>query len=233
MSFIELPINYDKIQAVLFDIDGTIYSQKRLRRRLVVSLGWSLIIGKLSLKELSIISLFRRNRERHIGSIGVHEVQKMEFHKVAEELGVTEEVVCDCIRYWMFEYPLPIIRQYRFSNILEFLELLERRGVKVGFFSDYPVRDKLQALGMANMVGLCSTSPGVDSLKPDPKGLIALCRQLEVDPKECLYIGDRVELDGECAKRAGMPYLIIGGKRGINTSFSSYEQLVRVFSQNM
>jgi phosphoglycolate phosphatase/putative hydrolase of the HAD superfamily len=33
---------------------------------------------------------------------------------------------------------------------------------------------------------------------------------LGVEASECLFIGDRPELDGICAERAGIPYLIIG-----------------------
>lgn len=45
-----------------------------------------------------------------------------------------------------------------------------------------------------------------------PDGLNYITKKLKVSPEDCLFIGDRQEMDGECAIRANMPYLIIEKK---------------------
>lgn len=45
-----------------------------------------------------------------------------------------------------------------------------------------------------------------------PDGLNYIVKKLKASPEECLFIGDRQEMDGECAIRANMPYLIIEKK---------------------
>jgi phosphoglycolate phosphatase/putative hydrolase of the HAD superfamily len=57
-----------------------------------------------------------------------------------------------------------------------------------------------------------STDPEIDRLKPDPKGLLFIAEKLNVSVDECLFIGDRPELDGACAIKANMPYLIVEKK---------------------
>ena len=58
-------------------------------------------------------------------------------------------------------------------------------------------------------VVVSSTDPEINRLKPAPQGLLHVADKLGLAPSECLFIGDRQELDGACAEQAGMPYLIV------------------------
>jgi phosphoglycolate phosphatase/putative hydrolase of the HAD superfamily len=46
-------------------------------------------------------------------------------------------------------------------------------------------------------------------MKPDPKALHYITGKLKVDIKQCVFIGDRDELDGACARSVSMPYIIV------------------------
>jgi len=72
-----------------------------------------------------------------------------------------------------------------------------------------------------------ATDADVDWLKPDPKGLIIPASKLKTPVKECLFIGDRDDMDGECARRAGMPYLILNPRRKncLPNSFNTFTPL--------
>ena len=59
---------------------------------------------------------------------------------------------------------------------------------------------------------VCSTDREVDRLKPDPTGLFVTAKKLQVAVENCLYVGDRDEKDGACARNAGMKYLILDRK---------------------
>jgi phosphoglycolate phosphatase/putative hydrolase of the HAD superfamily len=50
-------------------------------------------------------------------------------------------------------------------------------------------------------------------MKPDPKALHYITRKLKVDIKQCVFIGDRDELDGACARSVAMPYIIVDKDR--------------------
>ena len=57
-----------------------------------------------------------------------------------------------------------------------------------------------------------STDTEINAFKPDPKGLLFISNKLNMELKDCLFIGDREDTDGICAKNAGMDYLIIDKK---------------------
>ncbi len=46
----------------------------------------------------------------------------------------------------------------------------------------------------------------VKATKPSPEGLLKACKSLKINPRECLYVGDRVS-DLRAAQRAKMPFL--------------------------
>ena len=119
---------------------------------------------------------------------------------------------------------------------MAFLTLLKHQGIQVGVFSDYPVLDKLQALGLAGMMSLtlCATDPEINAFKPHPKGFLHACALWGVFPEEVLYIGDRPEVDACGAANAGMPCALLGKRecvRGCGHSsvkyvtFSSFARL--------
>jgi FMN phosphatase YigB (HAD superfamily) len=87
------------------------------------------------------------------------------------------------------------------------------------------------ALSLEVDVMVSSTDAEVDRLKPDPKGLILAASKLKTPLKECLFIGDRDDKDGECARRAGMPYLILNRRRRncSPNSFNTFTEIIRWF----
>jgi len=54
-----------------------------------------------------------------------------------------------------------------------------------------------------------ATDTLINCLKPNPKGLTAILHQLSLSPKDCLFVGDRDEKDGLCARQVGMDFLIL------------------------
>ena len=90
--------------------------------------------------------------------------------------------------------------------------MLRNAGIRLGVFSDYPVEAKLDALelGGSFAVKACASDRGIMALKPDPKGMLVACSRLGAKPTQTLYVGDRIEVDGEAAIRAGMPCAIVG-----------------------
>ena len=67
-----------------------------------------------------------------------------------------------------------------------------------------------------------STDTYVNALKPIPIGLNYIITKLKIKNSNCLFIGDRKELDGECAARASIPFFLINKN---NTSEQYYIML--------
>jgi FMN phosphatase YigB (HAD superfamily) len=77
--------------------------------------------------------------------------------------------------------------------------------------SDYPATSKLEVLGLAGYFGtvVSSGDAEVRGFKPDPSGLLLAAKRLGVTPQRLLYVGDRPEVDAECARRAGASAAIL------------------------
>ncbi len=94
-----------------------------------------------------------------------------------------------------------------FPGMEETLAAFEKSGIRWGVVTNKPdwlaqplVRDLKLTPRMACMIGARDGLP----LKPAPDGLLLACRQMNLKPSECLYVGDD-RRDVDAARAAGMP----------------------------
>lgn len=218
-------IDWRKIKVVIFDVDGTLYDQRKLRKYMMVALLKYYIVNPLSLKELKILIDFRNEREKQAFK-AVNDLENAQYIWGAQASGVSPERVRSVVNKWIFLIPLKYIAYCCYSGVLEFFENLSKRGIATAIFSDYPAKEKMSALGLSPCFILCSTDKNVDRFKPDPRGLFVIAEKLGVHIENCLFIGDRDERDGECARKAGMPYLILERRDpGTSFQFQTYHEL--------
>jgi phosphoglycolate phosphatase/putative hydrolase of the HAD superfamily len=132
---------------------------------------------------------------------------------VAQALGLDIAEVRHIVNDWIFEKPLKHLARCLYPGVKDLFSLLRQKKIKFGMFSDYPCDAKIQALDLKVDVMVCATDEKVDRFKPHPEGLLFAASELGVPVKKCFFIGDRDDKDGECARRAGMPYLILPRRR--------------------
>lgn len=63
---------------------------------------------------------------------------------------------------------------------------------------------KLAAIGLSDMFEACLAIGTVEALKPDPRAFAQLCRVLECEPHEVLYVGDDLDVDVRASVNAGL-----------------------------
>jgi len=112
------------------------------------------------------------------------------------------------------------------------MSYVEREGLHIGVFSDYPAQEKLQTLGLDKQVKLtlCATDREINAFKPHPRGFLRACEYWGLRPEEVLYVGDRPEIDAEGAAAAGMPCAILSGLRGNQGKLGRLNNYSRVTS---
>ena len=168
-----------------------------------------------ALRVWRILKGFREGREalRAMEDLSVPLVS-LQYSRVAERVCVTPREVEMVVREWMYRRPLKYLRICRRRGMMKFFQFAADRGLRTGVFSDYPVREKLQALGIHAplTVELCATDPEINAFKPNPKGFLHACKLWDLEPGEVLYVGDRLEVDACGAKAAGMPCVIFSGR---------------------
>ena len=117
-----------------------------------------------------------------------------------------------------------------YPGVLELLENLRKAGKKVGVGTS-KARVGLDLCIKMFPLGLIQTWITADDVvnhKPDPEPLIKVAELLEVDPKECVYIGD-THFDKDAAKAAGMDF--IGVTWGVGVIEELGERVISNFDE--
>ncbi len=99
-------------------------------------------------------------------------------------------------------------RRYpRFPEIDPLLSALRKRGYLLGIVTNGVPdlqREKIAGCGVAHLFHASVVSGEVDTGKPHPGIFLHICRELGVDPGECVMVGDNPGRDVAGARAAGM-----------------------------
>lgn len=195
------------IRAVLFDVDGTLYDLKALKRRLVFRVPGELRAHgpRGFFRRIRSLQAFRRARERYRGQERVESLLETLVLQVAGKLGYEEELVRTAAMDFLYTSRFDELSTLSPRGDREVITELGERGYLLAGVSEYPVETKLRALGLAECGwGAMVDCEEVGLLKPAPAVFLEAARRLEVDPAECLVVGDRKDADVAGGKAAGM-----------------------------
>jgi putative hydrolase of the HAD superfamily len=220
----------EAMEALIFDVDGTLYDQGKLRRRMFLNLCFNFVKNPPFISDIKVLYAFRKKRELlSASSHDVSSIGRRQYEEVAHALGLSVVDVRRIVNDWIFEKPLKHLARCIYPGVEDLFSILRHKKYKIGIFSDYPCQAKLQALDLNVDAMVCATDEKVDRFKPHPMGLLSAARELGIPVMNCLFVGDRDCKDGECARRAGMPYLIL--PQGHNAVFDWYREAIVQISQ--
>lgn len=223
-------ISLNKTKAVIFDVDGTLYYQPKLRKKMLRALLAYYAVRPWRLQEVLMLHHFRAEREKRAGTV-CNNLEDAQYTWCAEKGNYPVDKIKQVVDHWMFRFPNRYLHDCVYPGTSALFNTLRSHNIKIAIYSDYQAHDKLKAMNLRADLVVSSTNPEVDRLKPDPSGLLHIARKLQVAPGECLFIGDRQELDGECAIRAGMPYLIVE-KKPLD-KFDFYQKLATALNTSL
>ena len=198
-------------QAVLFDLDGTLYDKKGLARRLIFE---ALRRGRLEaggpwrpFSCLRLLALERKVRRSLAGESADYETL---YCGIAGRAGISRERV----RAWYDQWYMPAMvgqleKHYGpRREVVAMAEGYRAKGVKIAVLSDYGcVREKLEALRIhPEMFDALLDAPSLGGFKPSAQVFLAACAYLNADPAQCVMVGDRPDTDGGCSA-VGMQYI--------------------------
>jgi len=198
-------IDWDGIDLVVFDVDGTLYDQTRLRRRMLLELGIDCCRSR-NLKTIRTLAAFRRCREELSRARADEDFSLLQYRITAERRQLHPAEVRAMVREWIEDRPVAFLASCRFEGVAELFAAIGRRGKGVAVWSDYPAVRKLKALGLS--AGIVVASEEERRLKPDPAGLRRILSESGIPATRTLLIGDRAEHDGEAGRRAGVRVLL-------------------------
>lgn len=199
-------------RALILDVDGTLYAQPPVR----LAMAWRLARAtarspREGVRSWRVLSAYRSAQEALRGQAS-HSAGDDQLRVAATRCGVDATDVRACVERWMHVEPGDLLLRHRRPGLVELLRAARDAGVAIGVFSDYPAERKLAAMGLDGLIDVVRSAhdPAIGRFKPAPDGLLAVARALGVAPAECVYVGDRFEVDGVAAQAAGMPAFIVG-----------------------
>lgn len=209
------------IQAVAFDVDGTLYPSIRLYMK---SIGFFITHPKLTIH-------FDRVRQKIRKMRPIEDFHKLQAELLADSLDIPVDKAEYCIDNIMYKKWEDIFRGIKiFPSVPPLLLRLRENNLKVAVLSDFPVDTKL---GHMNLDGLweCAISAEQSGyLKPNPEPFLLLSETLSLPPEDILYVGNSYEYDIKGARQVGMKTAFFTNckKNGLEADivFSSYENLL-------
>lgn len=195
-------MDFNKYDLYVFDVDGTLYYQNKLRLIMGKRLLMYYLLHPLKFKDLIIIKNFRSLRENAKDTNGLFDI-------TAKKCNVSVSRVNEVIKKWIYENPIDALTASKDDTLLAIIDKLKANGKTVAIWSDYEADDKLKALKLSTDYVYTAEQERVGELKPSPKGLKLIMSDLRVAKDKTIMIGDRMVKDGEAAKKAGCDYLIL------------------------
>jgi putative hydrolase of the HAD superfamily len=193
------------LKAVGFDIDGTLYPDFRAQwRSLPFFLG--------NFRSVMAFSRTRKLMRDHSENPGLNEnAGETEVAYFAGELGCsldTAREIRDRIIYKGWAKYFRGLKIY--PDVRKSLQELKDSGLKLAALSDFPVGRKLEFFGLDGLFDVELGFPDSRRLKPRPEPFLLMAENLGIDPRDILYIGNRLDYDVRGAENAGMRGALVG-----------------------
>lgn len=191
-------------KAWILDFDGTLTKQLPVRIVMALWLAGYYFFHPTRLKEIFILQAWRRLRENRFCAAEKN-FYELQLAEVSRRYNLSAGSVEKILNAWLIERPLKILRFCTRKKILDAAKFYQRLGVKMIVYSDNPVREKLSAIDF--LPDAAFSADEIFCMKPDVHGLKKILAEFKLNPAEVIYIGDRDDRDGLCAKAAGTDYL--------------------------
>ncbi len=223
-----------RYKAICFDIDGTLYPASVMKRRLfsiwlahpLLSIRYNRARKAFRLCQASFRQKipFRWREAMVIQNESGEEPQRpfsrLEYSKTFEK--VQKRIYAPMQRLYRSTRP--------FDGVRGTFERIRKGNLKIGVFTDFPLFNKLQSMGISDLVDFSASSDDIGFLKPDTHCFEYLLYNLKMEPKDVLYVGDSYRKDIEGASKVGMDAVLVNvGKSGLQDAKTRYPLAKAVF----
>ena len=197
----------DKLKAILFDIDDTLFNRARAQRKwaylmmqefreVFKGIERKIIVDALLKSDRIGTEEFNRTHSRDAARIGRFKI----FLKL---LGLRDASAEKITALYVESYPKINAPMKGARSVIKSPVNRFQLGVVSNGFRDVQYQ-KLKALGIKDLFNCIVLSSEVGIWKPDPRIFWRATSLLERQPGECMYVGDSYDGDVLGAKKAGM-----------------------------
>lgn len=188
-------MDFSRLRAIAFDLDGTLYPNFQI---VLPSL-------RLLLRHFSLLRALEASRRvlRQRGKVS--DFYRQQAALVAERLRCSVEEAARLIEEVVYTEWFSLFRGFKLRpGVTQLIQSCRRWGLKTAVMSDFPIRSRLDDLGLGGLWDVAFSAEEVGALKPNPQGFEELCNRLGTQPEEVIYVGNDYAYDVVGAKRAGL-----------------------------
>lgn len=168
-----------RIQAVLFDMDGTLLDTAKDFYAIIQSMR-----AEHGLPAFTDKSGFRQHISR--GALAMVAYGFALEHDSSELESLRDEFLTRYdVQHTQFTEP--------FAGVLDLLQHLDEAGIRWGVATNKPLRFAqpiMDSLHLSERSAVLLCPEHVENSKPAPDMLLLACEQLQLDPREVIYVGD-------------------------------------------
>ena len=195
------------IKAILFDVDDTLYDRGGVQDEILKiitkklpTLFKNVEMDRISASFYESDMIITAEFDSGAPLEGLRERRSALFLKA---LGLPEEYTIPITQIYMDEYPKIKSEVPDAVATIQSLAKAYKIGIVSNSFADVQFR-KLETLGILSEMSCIILSDETGLRKPDPEIFIRAASQLEINPSDCLYVGDSYVNDIIGAANAGM-----------------------------
>jgi len=220
------------IDAIAFDIDGTLYPDAALHWRILpfVAANLRLMLALGAVREEIRVWQTEHPGEKHADFLG------WQAFLLAPRLGCVPDAARRLLMEKIYDGWRPIFARIRpYPGVAEAFAACRDSGLRLGILSDFLPSQKGDLWGLAPLCDAIIGSEETGALKPSPVPFLALSERLGVPCERILYVGNSPRADVRGAAAVGMktaclvsrpPLLPRRRVPGADISFRSYRQLI-------
>ncbi|MGI5172904.1 HAD family hydrolase [Treponema sp. OMZ 840] len=219
------------IEAVAFDIDGTLYPDWRLFIR----------IAPYFFKNLSFFLTFKKVRYLLHRTAPLPDFFEYQARLLAAYMEISPEQAHELIREKIYDGLVRFFPHVKpFKHMRSTLQSFKEAGLKLAVLSDFPPEQKGDMWGCKPFFDCILGSEECGALKPSAYPFGILRQSLNVSAERILYVGNSIRSDIQGAHNAGMKtaYLIPFWRRILHKKpreadicFKNYRQLCKIVLQ--
>lgn len=202
-------INKHKVGAVIFDLDGTLYDNRKFKFH-------ALLYNIFHLRQTK--ALLKAKKEMRGIDYGNEEAYRTKlYNTLAEYLRSTPDDVENWYMNIFFKKILDTLKKHCQArpHTNDAFKILRDKDIRTAVLSDFPfVEKRLDMLGVdTGLIDYCVSCEEYGALKPASRPFKDIADKFGVEYGNTLVIGDNSDTDGAGAKASGMPYIEISNKK--------------------
>lgn len=216
---------FGELDAVGFDIDGTLYPAYRLNMR----------VAPFCIGHPILMTGFGKVRKKLHETGPVEDFFEVQAEMLSKKLGKTREETRSLLDTLIYQGWIKNYKKVRlYPGVKELLEECKAKGLKTGILSDFLPGQKLQNWGIDSLIDVSMGSEETNALKPSEIPFLKFAGKLGASPERILYVGNNEKLDCSGAKKAGMKTALISRKKtsAADITFKNYQELYNILFTN-